>query len=155
MIREHSCCFVGHGRLDSHEVQSISHNIYKLAEVFITHFGIWDFWFGSANVFDLVALNAVYSLKEKYKHIRLNLMLLRGKKNNSAAGLSEMTKKADRRMYISGGDYFAYMADRSSGCVCYLRDEISGTGENVDYARSKGLRIYNVKDFRGMIIGYE
>ena len=41
-----------------------------------------------------------------------------------------------------------YMVDHSRVCICYLTERTGGTAYTVEYARSRGLKIFNLAKAR-------
>lgn len=157
VIREKTCCFSGHRRLPKDQgllEQRLEETIIQLIEK-----GVIYFYAGGALGFDMLAEKTVIRLKKTYPNIQLFLALPcvhhEAKwKDAAVEQFKRITRKADRVIYTSTEHYFdgcmqqrnRYMVDRSGICVCYLHNRASGTGYTVDYARKKGLPVFNLYD---------
>ncbi|MBQ3538084.1 MAG: DUF1273 family protein, partial [Clostridia bacterium] len=73
-MKNNTCCFTGHREIPAGEENVIKE---RLTEVLISLIeeGITDFLAGGAIGFDMLAEEAVLSLKEKYPRIRLHIIV--------------------------------------------------------------------------------
>jgi uncharacterized phage-like protein YoqJ len=154
-FRNRTCCFTGHREIPSFEVEEIKRKLKDTLEKLINE-GYCYFGAGGALGFDTLAAQAVLELREKYRQIKLILVL---PCVTQADRWSESDRKmydyifsqADKRVYTSQ-DYTRdcmhkrnrHLVYNSSVCVCYLRKETGGTAFTVHCARRSGLKVINV-----------
>ena len=139
--KEHSCCFSGHRKLPQEQIEEIRERL-KVEVIRLISKGVNTFYSGYASGFDTEATLTVNELKQEYPHIKLILVLPYRQEINisydKCVCISETFKKGC--FHIRN----RYMVDNSGYCVCYLTEGKGGTAYTVNYARQKGLEIYNI-----------
>ena len=118
--------------------------------------GITTFYAGGALGFDSLAAEAVIAQREKLKDIRLAIVM--PCRDQAARWSAEQRTRYERinraadeviclaEHYYQGcmHERNRYMVDYSCVCICYLTERTGGTAYTVEYARSKGLKIFNL-----------
>lgn len=111
---------------------------------------------GGALGFDTLAAQCVLSLRKRYPHIKLILVLLctaqtKGWSKNDIAIYEEIKSQADKVVYTSReysrGCMFKrnrHLVNGSSVCIAYLTQEKGGTAYTVNYAKEQGLAVINL-----------
>ncbi len=154
-MREKTVCFTGHRDIPPEQKEEITRRI-KETLIQLINRGYMYFGAGGALGFDMMAEQAVLSLKKEYPQIKLILVLPCKSQANAWSAEDKETyqdiiRKADKVVYTSH-EYFSgcmqrrnrHLVDNSSICVCYLTKDTGGSAYTVRYAISKGLRIENV-----------
>lgn len=155
---EKCCCFTGHRMLSREERIALGplleEEILRLLDR-----GVETFLAGGALGFDTLAAQSVMKLRGARPTLRLVLALPcldqdRLWKPGEIALYRVMMKQADEVIYT--GDLYSpeamrvrnrYMVDKSSTCLCYLRDtKRGGTAYTVGYARREGKEVLNLAD---------
>lgn len=150
-----ACCFTGHRDIPETEYLKISEYVSKLVRT-LYQIGVTDFYAGGALGFDMIASVAVLNLKGQLPDIRLHLALpcrdhMKKWKDFDRKLFERVRVRADETVYVS--EHYSpscmqrrncYMVDRSGICVCYYRNEPGGTRNTVEYAKRKGLSVYNL-----------
>ncbi len=111
---------------------------------------------GGALGFDTLAAQCVLSLRKRYPHIKLILVLpctaqTKGWSKDDIAIYEEIKSQADKVVYTSH-DYFRgcmfkrnrHLVNGSSVCIAYLTQEKGGTAYTVNYAKEQGLTVINL-----------
>lgn len=150
-----SCCFTGHRKINSDEytfiIEKLEQKIIELIEK-----GIIYFRCGGALGFDTLVAKLIINLKIKYPYIKLILIL-------PCVEQTKWWKEEDKEIYkyvIDNSDKVLYtsqnyfrgcmfkrnrvLVDESRFCICYLTKNSGGTFYTVNYAKEKGLIVYNV-----------
>lgn len=155
MTKEYTCCFTGHRKIAPAQQMIVAERLRDIVEKLIRR-GFTDFLAGGALGFDTMAAQCVLSLKEKYPHIKLVLVLpcVTQTKDWSAEDVlvyENIKQQADEVVYTSQeytrGCMFKrnrYLVDHSSVCVAYLTGNKGGTAYTVAYAHQKGLNVINL-----------
>lgn len=107
---------------------------------------------GGALGFDTLAAQCVLSLRKRYSHIKLILVLpcttqTKGWSKDDIAVYEEIKSQADKVVYTSH-DYFRgcmfkrnrHLVNGSSVCIAYLTQEKGGTAYTVNYARQNNVQ---------------
>lgn len=154
-MKEKTCCFTGHRKIPSEDMDCISQRLRK-AIINLIDNGYCYFGAGGALGFDTLAAQTVLDLKKEYPNIKLILVLpciaqTRGWKDDDIKIYERIKASADKYVYTSE-NYFngcmqkrnRHLVDNSSACICYLTEETGGTAYTVRYAKSKGLEIKNI-----------
>ena len=147
------CCFTGHRELSGEERTLIRVRLDKILPQLV-EMGYDTFAAGGALGFDTMAARAVLRLKESTP-VRLHLIL-------PCRDQDARWPMLDRAIYadiLSQADEITYAAeqyhrgcmyqrnrmlvDSSTACVCFLTRG-GGTAYTVDYAKKKGLRVFNL-----------
>ncbi len=157
IIKEQTCCFTGHRNIPIAKKEAIVQMLNKELMVLI-NMGYRYFGAGGAAGFDALAAQAVLELKKQYSHIRLILVLpclsqTRGWSERDIEIYEDIKRQADKVVYTSK-EYTRgcmhkrnrHLVDNSSACIAYLTESTGGTAYTVDYARKKGLTIFNIAD---------
>lgn len=152
-----TCCFTGHRFIEPQEAEKVfiktKEDISLLASKGVKYFGA-----GGAIGFDTIAALAVLSVREINPEIKLILVLpcknqTRFWKQADIDIYKYIKSKADKVKYVSNQYYDGCMQKRnrrlvdcSSYCICYLKNDQSGTAYTVNYAKQQGLKIINIAD---------
>lgn len=163
----HTCCFFGHRKTDV--TDELINRLNKIVEVLIKEGKVDTFLFGSKSEFNDLCYMVVTELKQKYPHIKR--IYVRAEFRFIDEGYrSYLLKQYEETYYpekiINAGNA-AYvernreMIDKSSFCVVYYDENYapprrrnsrrnltgyqpkSGTKLAYDYAKRKGVRIFN------------
>lgn len=102
---------------------------------------------------------AYVQLKKQYSHIRLILVLpclsqTKGWSEKDIEIYEDIKRQADKIVYTSK-EYTRgcmhkrnrHLVDNSSACIAYLTESTGGTAYTVDYARKRGLTVFNIADY--------
>ena len=153
-IKEQTCCFTGHREITL-PVETIQYNLEKQLKELISS-GVIYYGAGGALGFDTIAALTVIKLRQIYPHIKLIMVLpckeqTKGWNSNDIEIYNYILNQADKVVYTSENYYPGcmhkrnrHLVDNSSHCICYLEKNTGGTAYTVNYAKEKGLTIYNV-----------
>ena len=148
--------FTGHRILNRDGLAMLPETLFRSLQEAYTD-GYRRFFCGCALGFDTIAAFQVIRLRETYPDVRLSLAI-------PCATQADRWTEKDRDIYrqildladdrtVLSPDYYQgammtrnrYMADRSSLCICYLRQMRGGTASTVRYALQRnGIRIVNL-----------
>jgi len=151
-----TCCFTGHRQFYNKNAHEIRQMATKTIEKLIIE-GITIFKAGGALGFDTICAQAVISLREKYPHVKLHLIL-------PCKRQARNWNVHDRKVYkeildlanevdILFDNYFdgcmhirnRALVDNSDCCVAYLCRHYGGTYYTVNYAKEKGVEVIFIK----------
>ncbi len=150
--KEQTACFTGHRKFNIIEYIKIKIKLNKEIKELINK-GVKYFGCGGAIGFDILAGMTIIKLKRKYKDIFLILVLpcrnqdlywTKRQKKRYKFLLENADKITYESVYYNKNCIFArnrHLVEHSKYCICYLRNEVSGTGYTVKYAKSKNLKI--------------
>ena len=153
-LKEKTCCFTGHREITL-PVETIQYNLEKQLKELISS-GVIYYGAGGALGFDTIAALTVIKLRQIYPHIKLIMVLpckeqTKGWNSNDIEIYNYILNQSDKVVYTSENYYPGCMHKRnrhlvnnSSHCICYLEKNTGGTAYTVNYAKEKGLTIYNV-----------
>lgn len=156
--KKQTCCFTGHRNLTADEYQIISCRLEK-AIVCLIKKGVCYFGSGAALGFDILSAQAVLKLKSEYPQIKLILVLPCREQTNKWKQedidiYNDIKSKCDKFVYTSEHYYRGcmfkrnrHLVDNSGYCICYMNKNIGGTAYTVNYAKERGLQIYNIADY--------
>ncbi|MBO5136419.1 MAG: DUF1273 family protein [Clostridia bacterium] len=155
IIKSKTCSFTGHRIVDSLSSPKIMSGLLDTCEDLIKK-GFDTFISGGARGFDLLAAEAILTLKKTHPHIRLVMAL---PCRNQTQGWGKADKEryenilslCDQTEYISE-NYFEgcmqirnrFMINNSSICVAYLKNARGGTYSTVLYAKEQGIQVINL-----------
>ena len=157
VCKEKTACFTGHRELRE-PVQVLFSKTEREVEALIRR-GYKFFGAGGARGFDALAAEVVLTLKEKYHHIHLIMVLPFPNQYEQEKGWSreeislyEKHKKiASKVVYTqqaySKGCYYKrnrHLVDFSSVCIAYQYQQTGGTAYTTNYAAEQGLKIIAV-----------
>lgn len=158
MQKEKSCFFTGH-RNAAFDTMLIMENCHVIEEL-ITEQGITDFYAGGAIGWDTYCAKTILSLRERFKHIKLHLVLPCSPEIQTAKWKHEqkeeyykILKYADDVEIISKNYDKDCMKKRNARlvelgdiCLCYYNEKNlrSGTGQTVRMAQKAGKTIINM-----------
>lgn len=154
-MKERTCCFTGHREIPERDYnrlkQKTKNAIIELIEKGVIYFGA-----GGARGFDTIAAETVLELKNDYPQIKLILVLpcpdqTKGWKEGDIRKYNIIKENADKVVFTAD-HYFSgcmhvrnrHLVDNSGYCICYLTKDSGGTAFTVNYAKTKGLEIYNI-----------
>lgn len=150
-----TCCFTGHRFIPQEDSDEIKYRLENIIIQLIEQ-GVKFFGAGGALGFDTLAAQTVLKLKGRFPHIRLILVLpckdqTKSWKEEDKIIYNNIMAKADKAVYTSEYYYNGcmhtrnrHLVDNSQFCICYLTENKGGTAYTVDYAKKKGLKIFNV-----------
>lgn len=153
--KEETCCFTGHREipagLDKHLFKRVSDGI----EYLYKH-GTKTYLTGGALGFDTIAAQSVISMREQYPDIQLIVVVPCQDQDKywnqqDRDTYRQIKKYADEVICLSEKYYKGcmfkrnqHLVDNSRTCICYLTKGSGGTAYTVNYAKSKGLTVYNL-----------
>ena len=156
-MKDQTCCFTGHREISERECVRVKKNLKKILLELIEKDVIF-YGAGGARGFDTIAAEAVLDLKKKYPQVKLILVLpcpeqTKGWSEDEVDRYNEILSKADKIVYTADHYYRGcmhvrnrHLVDFSSYCICYQTKETGGTAYTVNYAKEKGLTIYNLAE---------
>lgn len=150
-----SVCFTGHRNVRATDslISLLNETLTELIEN-----GAVEFYAGGALGFDMLCERAVLELREKFPHIRLNLLLpcppeIQTAKWNSSdkEEFYRILDAADSKKILSDTYFDGCMKRRnhalvmlSDVCVCYCTRSGSGTGQTVRMAQKYNMTVINI-----------
>ncbi len=159
VVDDKSACFTGHRDLSESE-RSLSERLYALLEKLVTENGITDYYAGGAVGFDTVAEKCVLRLREKFKQVKLHLVLPCSNEEQTKHWTDDQKNEfyailgaADSVEYTSQHLFRGCMGVRNaklvehatSHCICYHDpSRKSGTSQTIGFAKEKGLKVINL-----------
>lgn len=153
---ESACCFTGHRILPAERTEELRRRLRAGILYLRDNMGITTFYAGGALGFDSLAAESVIAQREEFKDIRLVVVIpCRDQASRwnveQRARYEQINHAADEVICLSERYYQGcmhernrYMVDHSHVCICYLTERTGGTAYTVEYARSKGLKIFNL-----------
>ena len=154
-MREITCCFTGHRKIPPEERAGITDRLERVI-VSLYQQGIRAYEAGGALGFDALAAQTVLHLRESYPGMKLILVLpcltqTRGWRLEDVTEYEGIKAQADEAIYTAQ-QYTRgcmhkrnrYMVDHSGVCICYLTKDSGGTAYTVNYAKKKGLNVFNI-----------
>lgn len=158
MTKKTTCMFTGHRNImdiTPEHMSRLAPEIYKAIA-----FGKTTFLCGGARGWDTYKALTIAAIKSNNPLIKLILVLPCYKSeqtkywgNTHIAFYDTIFSCADDVIYISEHYYDkcyyernAKMVEMSSCCICYLKNEKSGTGQTVRMACKNGLEVINIAD---------
>lgn len=158
---ESRCCFTGHRAIPSDKSKELAQRVKDGIEYLYANMGVKTYYVGGALGFDSLAAEAVIERRRERRDIRLVIVI---PCRDQAARWSAEQKARYEQIKASADEviclaehYFSgcmhqrnrYMVDHSRVCICYLTEQTSGTAYTVQYARERGLRIFNLAHPKG------
>lgn len=155
IVKSKTVAFTGHRDINGQD------DIFELLKTHIKEAianGYDTFLTGMAKGFDLLAGEAVIYLKEKYPNIKLvacvpyKAKYFPGFSYEDSLIFDDVLSRCDEILYSS--ENYApriflkrdrFMIDNCSFVIAYLERQKSGTGYTVDYAKSLGIKVVNIK----------
>lgn len=155
-LQEAACCFTGHRIVSAERTDELRQRLKAGILYLRDNMGITTFYVGGALGFDSLAAEAVIAQRKECKNIRLIVVIpcrdqaarwsaeqkARYERINRAA--DEVICLAERYYQGCMHERNRYMVDHSRACICYLTEQTRGTAYTVGYAKSKGLKIFNL-----------
>lgn len=155
--REKSCCFTGHRDLPAEWTERIHTNIKDMIDKLHAE-GVTTYYAGGAQGFDALASEVVIERRAELPDLRL--VVVAPHDGHTARWSAEEQMRYARiaeqanEVVTLAPHYFRgcmqirnrYMVDRAAVCVCYLTETTGGTVNTVNYARKRGLIIYNLAE---------
>ncbi len=160
-MKERSCCFSGHRNIPGEITDQLTQRLKDGVLYLNAKMGITTFYSGGAVGFDALASEAVLDCREQIHDIRLIIVMPCENQasrwnRESIKQYERINETADEVICLSDHYYNGcmhvrnrYLVDHSSVCICYLTGDTGGTAYTVKYARSKGLRIFNLAQPEG------
>ena len=158
---ESRCCFTGHRAIPSGKSKELAQRVKDGIEYLYANMGVKTYYDGGALGFDTLAAEAVIEQRERHPSIRLIIVIpcrdqaVRWSAEQKAR-YERINRDADEviclaERYFNGCMHQRnrYMIDHSAYCICYLTEQTGGTAYTVQYARERGLRIFNLAHPKG------
>ena len=154
------CCFTGHREIKNISPTVLQERLERTIVDLIENEGVTDFRAGGAKGFDSMAALCVLTLKEKYPHIKLHLVLPHKRqavrfKRIEKAVYKHTLAHADSVFYVSERYYDGVMFERNRKlvdgadvCVAFMNKLSGGTYYTVNYARKKKLDVINLMNLK-------
>ena len=148
-------CFTGHREIPTDIAINIPSALKKLLEQMIIR-GAVNFRAGGAMGFDTICALCVLELKEKYPHVKLDLILpcknqTKGWDEGSVRAYNYILEKADSIRYITEKYRSGCMLERnralvdgSDVCVAFLMRSSGGSAYTYTYAIKCGIEVVNL-----------
>lgn len=158
-MKEKSCCFTGHRKIDSLKVDYINEITRNTIIDLIENKDVSIFYNGMAIGFDLLAARIVVELKDIYPYIQLICVIpFKGQENHWNGGNRNLYKNilgsSNERIYIQETfTYSAYqrrnvfMVDNSKYVIAFFDGSRGGTKNTLDYAKRYKTEIININSF--------
>lgn len=155
-IKEKTVCFTGHRTIAADDLADVRRGLYETVPALISD-GFDTFICGGALGFDTEAAECVMSVRRRYPHVRLLLVLpcrdqtARWKSHRALLRYRAAIGAADDVEYIT--DFYTdgcmlkrnrRMLELSSVCVAYMLTFSGGTGYTVRCAEKEGIRVINI-----------
>ena len=153
-LKNKTVCFTGHRKIPPKRMTSLARRL-RTVIVELIDKGYLYFGAGGALGFDTLAAQTVLDLKTDYPQIKLILVLPCLSQADAWSSEDKDTYEhikanADKVVYTSR-EYTKgcmhkrnrHLVDNSSVCVSYLTEQTGGTAYTVNYAKEKGLRVFN------------
>ena len=155
-MESRSCCFTGHRTVPLDKSRELAQRIKDDIEYLYSNMDVKTYYAGGALGFDSLAAEAVIEQRRVHQNIRLVIVV---SYRDQAARWSAADKARYERINRDADEviclaehYFngcmhqrnRYMVDHSAYCICYLTEQTGGTAYTVQYARERGLRIFNL-----------
>ena len=152
-----SMCFTGHRNLNC-DLEDLKFRAYDALERMIKNAGIVKFYNGGAIGWDTLTAQTVLELRQKYPHIRLNMVLPCSPENQSYKWSQpqkqtyfSILERADSIEQIADRYFDGCMKQRnarlvelSDCCFCYWNGNLkSGTVQTIRMAQRKHIMIIN------------
>lgn len=151
------CCFSGHRIIPKEILPQIEVSVEKAITQLILQ-GVMFFGNGGALGFDQLAAETVLRLKAEYLHIRLVMVLPCPPEQQSVKWNDgqkqryfKILEQADKVRVLSPQytrscmlDRNRHLVDNSAYLICYLREHSGGTYYTFNYAKLKGLQIFQI-----------
>ena len=145
------CCFAGHSEIN--DTSELYKKLLLTIEKLITNENVTEFRVGNYGKFDGLSAKAVRELKEKYPHIKLELVIpyLTASvtqykefyyKNYDSLLMAEIPEKTPKRLQIIKCN--EYMVNSVDFVVCYINHSWGGAAKTTDFARRKNKTIINL-----------
>ncbi|MBR6743250.1 MAG: DUF1273 family protein [Clostridia bacterium] len=167
-MQDISCCFTGYRpekfpfslEEDSDKMNIFENKLYNVVFSLPVE-GVFRFYCGMAEGFDIIAAEAVLTLREAIKTSSVELIAVIPFKAQ-AAGFSESWKarydkiiEAADKVIVLSDKYFSgcyakrnyYMVDNSNIVLTYFDGKAGGTRSTINYALKKGKKIINVAEY--------
>lgn len=153
--KDSTCSFTGHRTIPS----GMSDYLFRRIKDGVNYLylqGVRTFLAGGALGFDALAAEAVIECRKEHRDIRLVIVIpcrdqaarwsaeQRARYERINAAADEVICLAEHYYRGCMHDRNRYMIDNSRACICYLTEQTGGTAYTVGYARSKGLKIFNL-----------
>ena len=157
---ESACCFTGYRILPAERMEELRRRLRAGILYLRDNMGITTFYAGGTLGFDSIAAEAVIAQREELKDIWLVVVMpccdqAARWSAEQRARYEWINRAADEVICLSERYYQGcmhdrnrYMIDHSRVCICYLAEQTGGTAYTVEYARSKGLKIFNLAKAR-------
>ena len=150
-------CFTGHRFIPDEEYESLWLSLTDTVEKEIQN-GAEIFRTGGALGFDTMAARCVLFLKNKYPHVRLELILpcpgqTKGWGRDDVRLYEQIRSEADAHRYLSDHYYPGILQARNRAlvegaelCIAYLTHSQGGTAYTVSLALRSGVTLINLGD---------
>lgn len=160
-METHSCCFTGHRQFPREIIPTLKQRIKDGIEYLYANMGVTTYFSGGALGFDSLAAETVIEQRREHRNVRLVIVVpCRDQAARWSAAdrarYERINRDADEVICLAE-HYFngcmhqrnRYMVDHSRACICYLTEQTGGTAYTVQYARERGLQIFNLAHPKG------
>lgn len=159
--QEPACCFTGHRVVSMERIEELRQRLKAGILYLHDNMSITTYYAGGALGFDSLAAEAVIEQKKNQPDIRLVIVIpCRNQTDRWSAAdkarYERINSNADEVICLAERYYRGcmhqrnrYIVDHSRACICYLTEQTGGTAYTVQYARERGLRIFNLAKPKG------
>ena len=148
------CCFAGHR--DMYDTDKVFSALENKIEHLILNENVNEFWVGNYGSFDAIAAKCVRTLKNRYKDIRLTLVI---------PYLTKTINDYKKQYYEDYDDILIadipmstpaqykilkcneYMVKESDYIICYIKHSWGGAAKTLEYAQKHNIKIININDY--------
>lgn len=157
--KKRTACFTGHRKIPAQDIQKIEKQLNKIIEKLYPK-GVIFYGTGGCYGFDMLAEKAVIRARNRYKEIKLILVLPCKDQEkywteDNKKMFAEIKNQADKIVYLSenySGNCMhkrnRHLVNFSGYCVAYFNKNSGGTAFTVNYARQNGLEIFNLSNLK-------
>lgn len=147
------CCFAGHSEI--YDTDAVSAVLKDKIEYLILNENVKEFWAGNYGQFDMLAAKSVRELKNKYKDIKLVLVIpyltkeINEYKEQYYAKYDEIVMadiplSSPKNLKIIKCN--EYMVRESEFMICYVKYSWGGASKTLNYAKKMKLKIININN---------
>ncbi len=163
-------CFTGHRKIPIYSKPRLMNLLTEYIEDLVSN-GVYDYYAGGALGWDTMAAEAVLTVRNKNENVKLHLILPCDNASQTAKfTISEKTvfdyilNLADTVEYTSQKYFPGCMARRNRKlveyadlCLCYYDDKnkSGGTLQTINFAKEKGIPVFNFKTGENMNSNYQ
>lgn len=142
-VREKTCCFIGHSKCFGLPTERV-----RAAMEDLINRGVTDFLCGGMGDFDWMCARLTYQLKQKYSHIRCDLIIpyltyrvLEPKYFDGILYPEGLEKYHFKAAIVARN---RYLVDQSAYALCYVTHSWGGAAQTYKRAENRKLYIHNL-----------